>query len=170
CIADIIAGCGSSVQVVVDACQARLSRSRLKWYLDRNCLVLITGSKFFAGPPLSGALLVPAALSLRMAERRDAPDGLADYTTRYDWPMHWRGVRAAWPARMAVGQALRWIAGVEEMRAYFAVPEFVRKLVLKEFGAAVSRLVARCPRLRPMDAGEAPASGEDADEFAAPTI
>jgi len=170
CVADIIAGCGSSVQVVVDACQARLSRSRLKWYLDRNCLVLITGSKFFAGPPLSGALLVPAALSMRMAELRAAPEGLADYTTRYDWPMNWRGVRAAWPTRMPVGQTLRWIAAAAEMRAYFAVPEFVRKLLLKEFGAALPRLLARCPHLRLVGAGEAPASGEDGDEFAAPTI
>jgi hypothetical protein len=171
CVAEIIAQCSASVQVVVDACQARLSRARLRWYLDRGCMVLITGSKFFAGPPLSGALLIPARISARVAERGDVPAGLADYTTCYDWPASWRGMRSAAPKRMPVGQVLRWIAAVEEMRAYFAVPEFVRKLLLKEFGAAVLRLAAQYPhvRLAPNAYGDFAGEHHD-DEFATPTI
>ena len=41
----------------------RLGRTRLQKYLDRGYLVLVTGSKFFTGPPFSGALLVPSALA-----------------------------------------------------------------------------------------------------------
>ena len=43
-----------------------------KQYLDRGYLVLVTGSKFFTGPPFSGALLVPAGLAERhRCDRRD---------------------------------------------------------------------------------------------------
>src|SRR5512140_3009025 len=56
--------CGSDrVQVVVDACQMRLGRPRLRKYLDRGCMVIVTGSKFFTGPPFSVALLVPAGFA-----------------------------------------------------------------------------------------------------------
>jgi hypothetical protein len=51
------------VQIVVDACQMRLGRPRLRKYLDRGYIVIVTGSKFFTGPPFSGALLVPAGFS-----------------------------------------------------------------------------------------------------------
>ena len=53
------------VQIVVDACQMRLGRPRLRNYLDRGCIVIVTGSKFFTGPPFSGALLVPAIFPVR---------------------------------------------------------------------------------------------------------
>ena len=58
------------VQVVVDACQMRLGRPRLKKYLDRGYLVIVTGSKFFTGPAFSGALLVPAGLARRARRRQ----------------------------------------------------------------------------------------------------
>ena len=61
---DEIRRCGSDrVQVVVDACQMRLGRPRLRKYLDRGCMVIVTGSKFFTGPPFSVALLVPAGFA-----------------------------------------------------------------------------------------------------------
>jgi hypothetical protein len=73
------------VQVVVDACQLRLGRPRLRRYLDRGYLVIVTGSKFFTGPAFSGALLVPARLSNaldaarnRSARRRRRRTGSAD--------------------------------------------------------------------------------------------
>ena len=47
------------VMIVIDACQARLGRARIRWYLERGFPVLLTGSKFFTGAPFSGALLVP---------------------------------------------------------------------------------------------------------------
>ena len=45
--------------VVVDACQGRFKEEWLDEYLRKNAIVLITGSKFFRGPPFSGAVLVP---------------------------------------------------------------------------------------------------------------
>ncbi len=47
--------------VIVDACQARLSYPRLRQYLQRGWPVLLTGSKFYGGPAFSGAVLFPTA-------------------------------------------------------------------------------------------------------------
>jgi hypothetical protein len=62
------------VHVLVDACQLRCPADRLRSDLDRGFMVLITGSKFAGGPPLSGALLLPEAVAtgLRSARCRRA--------------------------------------------------------------------------------------------------
>ena len=48
------------LDVLVDACQMRLSPERIRACLAAGWMVLVTGSKFFGGPPFAGALLVPA--------------------------------------------------------------------------------------------------------------
>jgi hypothetical protein len=165
---------GGRVQIVVDACQLRLGRTRLAWHLGHGHLVLITGSKFFTGPPFSGALLVPPALSRRMAGAAALPAGLRDYSGPGDWPSHWVGIRAALTERVNLGQVLRWVAAVEEMRAYFAVPDAYRRRALRNFADEIQALIAREPLLAPPDENE-PASppaddGIDDEEFALRTI
>jgi hypothetical protein len=48
---------GNRVIVVVDACQFRVKLELISMYLNSNFIVLITGSKFFAGPPFRLACL-----------------------------------------------------------------------------------------------------------------
>jgi hypothetical protein len=162
---------GASVQIVVDACQLRLGRHRLAYYLQQNFLVLITGSKFFTGPPFSGALLVPAAVS-RMMQRVDAvPVGLKLYANRNDWPVCWQGVRSKLPLRSNVGQLLRWAAAVEELRAYFAIPVGYRALALQRFASTVQRLIAERPNLQLLPACEKAGTDRlDDEEMTARTI
>lgn len=133
---------GASVQVVIDACQMRLSRARIAAHLARGHLVLITGSKFMTGPPFSGAVLVPAALSARMAAAPAAPSGLGDYSSRSDWPRAWSGIRANLAERANMGQLLRWVAAAREMRDYFAVPFAYRRQALAAFAARLPALLA----------------------------
>ncbi|MEO0947114.1 MAG: hypothetical protein AAFY11_03035, partial [Cyanobacteria bacterium J06641_5] len=45
---------GDALMVVVDAAQGRIDRRRIAIYLQMGCLVLLSGSKFFGGPPFSG--------------------------------------------------------------------------------------------------------------------
>lgn len=139
------------------------------FYLDRGALVLITGSKFLGGPPLSGAMLVPAWIAARLESGCKVPPGLAAYTARSDWPRHWMAIREQLPERANLGQALRWFAALAEMRAYYAVPSLFRRLALAEFGAAFDRAIGRYPELRALPA---PAwFGVEADEeFCARTI
>jgi hypothetical protein len=172
CLHEVHAIAPSDVQVVVDACQLRLSRDQLRAYLDRGFLVLVTGSKFFTGPPLSGALIVPEALRVRAACIAEVPAGLADYAARDDWPSAFGRIRDRLPARHNVGQLLRWTAALEDMRAYFAVPELFRTLALAECAAAVARISTRFPEVTLLedDAALPDAVERDRGEFAARTI
>jgi hypothetical protein len=160
-----------SVQVVVDACQMRLGRRRLRHYLDQGFIVLITGSKFFTGPPLSGALLIPAEASSLMKRAVVVPPGLRLYSNRTDWPIHWNTIRSEMPASPNVGQLLRWVAAIEEMRAYFTVPEFYRVHALREFSRIVPQLIAEKPSLQSLPAFEEAGTDRlDDEELAEPTI
>ncbi|HEY2135075.1 MAG TPA: hypothetical protein VGH49_04260 [Xanthobacteraceae bacterium] len=172
CVDEIRALAPSAVQVVVDACQARLGRGQLRRYLDQGFLVLITGSKFFTGPPLSGALLAPQLLWDRIDRIADIPAGLADYTARDDWPSCFGRIRDELPARQNVGPVLRWIAAIEDIRAYFEVPALFRKLALAEFASAVTRHVARFSELALLPEAALSNAGlaGDRDGFAVRTI
>ncbi len=171
CLAAIAARWGEAVQVVIDACQMRLSRRRLAWHLAQGHMVLITGSKFFTGPPFSGALLVPEALSRRLAAAAGFPAGLGDYTSRSDWPAAWPGLRAGLAERANLGQLLRWIAAAQEMRDYFAVPAEFRRHALGRFAEIVPGLIAgeETLELLPDHARPGAAAGGD-EELAVRTI
>jgi hypothetical protein len=165
CLAAVATRWGDAVQVVIDACQLRLSRERLRWHLAQGHMVLITGSKFFTGPPFSGALLVPRDLARRLDEAPGFPAGLGDYTSRSDWPGAWRGFRARLPERANLGQFLRWVAAAREMRDYFAVPAAFRRYALGRFAEIVPGLIASEEALELLPDAPRPAAeaGEDAE-------
>jgi hypothetical protein len=148
CLDEIAARWPDRVQVVVDACQMRLGRPRLKQHLDRGYLVLVTGSKFFTGPPFSGALLVPAGLSATIAAIGEIAPGIIEYSSRSDWPMKWQALRSRFPIRANFGQWLRWEAALEEIRAYHTVPDELRRMTLTVFSEGVERIIASSPSLR----------------------
>jgi hypothetical protein len=154
CLDEIWARWPGQVQVVVDACQMRLGRPRLKQYLARGYVVIVTGSKFFTGPPFSGALLIPAALSKILDAVADVAPGLLDYSNRSDWPMSLPRLRSRFPVRANFGQWLRWEAALEEIRAYYSVPDEFRRSILSAFGEGVERIIASSPSLRLLPAQE----------------
>ena len=146
CLDAITARWRNDVQIVVDACQMRLGRARLKRYLERGYLVIVTGSKFFTGPPFSGAVLVPGSLA-RHIDAGNVPQGFLEYSSRSDWPQNWPNLRAHCPVRENFGQWLRWEAALEEIGAYYRVPDSFRRSVLTTFGQAVQKLIALSPSL-----------------------
>ena len=169
CLDAITARWPNDVQIVVDACQMRLGRTRLKRYLERGYLVIITGSKFFTGPPFSGAVLVPGALAHRLDGTSAIPPGLLEYSSRSDWPQNWPSLRSRFPVRTNFGQWLRWEAAIEEIGAYARVPDSFRAAALATFGQAVEGLISASSSLdllpwqdRPLDSGD--------DELAQRTI
>ena len=135
--AQIQASSPRRVAVVVDCCQLRCSREHVRRMLRLGFMVVITGSKFFAGPPFSAALLAPAGL-LRRVERWAPPAGLADYSSRLDWPGDLREeLRMNWRNEANVGLGLRWVAALSEMERFFATPEPLRRAALACFERAV---------------------------------
>jgi hypothetical protein len=170
CVCEILGNWPDSVQVAVDACQFRVSGNRIRAYLDDGHIVIVTGSKFFGGPPFSGALLVPRAVSKRMAKLDRVPDGLRDYSNAIDWPLSWKDVRAQLPDRANIGQFLRWAVSLAEMRNYFAVPTLVRRLALRQFASIVVGLIESCPNLKLLPSANSSGHDNSDDEMAVQTI
>lgn len=171
CLDEISARWPDRVQIVVDACQMRLGRPRLRKYLDRGYLVMVTGSKFFTGPAFSGALLVPAALAVQIDRIAEIAPGLHDYFSRSDWPSRWANLRSRFPVRENFGQWLRWEAALEEIRAYHRVPADFRRSALTIFGQGVERIIASAPSLELLPPQQRPeGAGRDDEELGQPTI
>ncbi|HWE74078.1 MAG TPA: hypothetical protein VG328_13015 [Stellaceae bacterium] len=158
------------VMIVIDACQARLGRARIRWYLDRGFPVLITGSKFFTGAPFSGALLVPQNLVERCAAIDDVADGMGAYTGRYEWPARFANIRDGLPPQLNLGTMFRWSAALTEMRDYYAVPDSFREFALTQFAQTVPQIIAAEPSLELMELPEEEPATFDNAEFAARTI
>lgn len=168
CLDEIARRWPDQVQVVVDACQMRLGRGRLRACLDRGYMVLVSGSKFFGGPAFSGALLVPSRLARSLDGREGHAAGIRDYANRSDWPKGWR-LRSHFESRANFGQWLRWEAALEEIDAYHHVPDAWRARALREFGTRIENLIALSPQLGLISSNARPADAGD-EEFCEPTI
>jgi hypothetical protein len=136
------------VVVVVDAAQGRFSRRGLRDVLERDYMVIFTGSKFYGGPPFSGALLVPPKFRPTSRRLGRLPEGFGAYFTAAEMPETWDDVRRALPAEPNVGGLLRWSAALAEMEAYYAVPSDLRLRVLRFFEAEVPRVFGESPCIR----------------------
>ena len=169
CLDEIANRWPDQVWIVVDACQMRISRHRMKTYLDRGYMVLITGSKYFGGPAFSGALLVPAGLSRSLDRGEGIAPGLLDYAGRSDWPKRWSALRSRFESRPNLGQWLRWEAALEEIKAYYQVPDAFRTLALRQLEAGIESLIMLSPSLHLVGSGAKDRGSED-EEFAHATI
>jgi hypothetical protein len=137
--AQIAADAPERVVVIVDCCQMRCSRRRIRQYLERGFIVAITGSKFFGGPPFSGALLLPPGILQRIG-RLALPDGLADYSSRLDWPGDLRArAELCWRNEANLGLGLRWVAALEEMERFYALPGDLNREILFYFEKEVRK-------------------------------
>jgi hypothetical protein len=124
---------GDEVLVVIDAAQGRFSRRGLTEVLNDGHMVVITGSKFFGGPPFCGALLVPPNLAPKARGLERLPAGFADYFTADQLPSSWRRLRVDLPRTGNLGLLLRWTAAIAEMREYYGTPSQLRLRVLRAF-------------------------------------
>ena len=140
CVMALATRYGMAMDVVVDACQTRLNPGTVRDYIGRGWIVQITGSKFFTGPPFSGALLALAAVAARLAAR-PLPAGLALYSGRPEWPRAQRGLNSLLPAGNH-GLITRWQAALAEMQAFADVPAARRRAVLHRFVGHVDRCIS----------------------------
>jgi len=128
-------------EAVVDACQARLPRERLRAYLARGWPVIITGSKFYGGPAFSGAILFPQA-RLAAIDRRRLPAGLASGRTA-----------AACPPSMGalLGATVRWTAALVEIEAFAKLSSEVVSERVVVVAQAISKWMRSTATVCPID-------------------
>jgi hypothetical protein len=141
CAMALSARYAAAMDVVVDACQTRLKPGTVRDYIARGWIVQITGSKFFTGPPFSGAVLAPAIVAARLAAR-PLPAGLELYSGRPEWPRGQRGLGSLSPNGNH-GLVMRWQAALAEMQAFADVPAGRRRAVLHRFVDHVERCISQ---------------------------
>jgi hypothetical protein len=80
-------------------------------------------------------------------------------------------IRSRFPVRINFGQWLRWEAAIEEIRAYYAVPDAFRRQALTTFANAAQRIIASSPSLQLLPPQRRDENDSlDDDELAQPTI
>jgi hypothetical protein len=133
---------GDRLDIVIDACQARIEPEMVRWYLAQGFPVLLTGSKFFAAPGFCGAVLFPRARLQRITRAGRLPAGLAAYAR----------LQGGFGSRRCPGLVLRWTAALHEMQAFARLPatEIRRRLV--GIGHAMQQALVTEPRFRLIDA------------------
>lgn len=129
---------GDRISFVVDACQARIEPHQLRDYLDRQAVVLLTGSKFIGGPPFSGLALVPRS----QAPGTPLAAGLSEVFRRGEWPPDWSGCDHL-PDGVNAGLLLRILAAIFELERYQSLAQSDRDRVISQFGKAVRKLADR---------------------------
>ena len=137
-----------TLEVLIDACQFRLSAETLRAYLDNDLMVAVTGSKFLTGPIFSGALFVPPAAARRLRGRLLRP-ALKPYSARADWPEGWVAGKALNDAAND-GLLLRWEAALAELRAFRALPLAKVEAFTLRFAEAVQARLAEDPLFEPL--------------------
>lgn len=123
---------GEALRVLVDASQFRLEPATIHRYVQSGWLVVLTGSKFMAGPSFSGALLGNAGLMVRL------PSVVPGF-----------------------GVLARWQAAMVEMEAFFALDGKALRAILLELGERIVMLMQKSTILVPLP-GYAPVSGASA--------
>ncbi|MCX7113827.1 MAG: hypothetical protein NTX45_27880 [Proteobacteria bacterium] len=129
------------LDVFVDACQFRIAPASLLAYLQRGCMVAVTGSKFLTGPSFSAALLVPKEVAGRL---RSAV--MSSSFPLAEWPLSWR-VDGKPNHAPNFGLLLRWEAALEEFRNFSTVSEQALVHFLQTFSHAIQRRLENDPML-----------------------
>jgi hypothetical protein len=146
---------GDRIDLVVDACQGRISPDMLRDYLALGAVVLVTGSKFIGGPPFSAFAIVPDPVARRMRGSAAPPDGLGGFFARGEMPAGWTAMDRVLPRVPNFGLLLRLECALFELSRLLAYPEEVPRRAIEAFGEAVRTLPGDSPlRLLPGSAGE----------------
>ncbi|CAH8283592.1 hypothetical protein EV196_102483 [Mariniflexile fucanivorans] len=154
-----------SLQVIVDAAQLRLDPADIQNYLNKGYIVSITGSKYFTGPPYSGALILPKSVSkLIHSVKNSLPKGLTKYYNHSDWPTSWFCSNDLSDG-YNYGSYMRWNAAIVEMDRYFRTPILYRNMGIEMFCNFVDDSIKEATFLEPIYGDETKTNSYNSKEF-----
>lgn len=154
-----------SIQIIVDAAQLRLDPTDIQNYLANGYIVSITGSKYFTGPPYSGALILPKTVSkLIQSKNVCLPKGLTAYYHKSDWPASWFCSNEL-SQGFNYGSYMRWNAALVEMDRYFKTPILYRNMGIEMFCNFIEDSINEATFLEPIYANEAKVNSYKSKEF-----
>ena len=154
-----------SMQVIVDAAQLRLDPTDIQNYLNKGYIVSTTGSKYFTGPPYSGALILPKSVSkLIHVVKNTLPAGLNTYYNHSDWPTSWCCSNDLSDG-YNYGSYMRWNAAIVEMDRYFKTPILYRNMGIEMFCNFVEDSIKDASFLEPIYGDETKTNSYNSKEF-----
>lgn len=154
-----------SIQIVVDASQLRLDPKDIQNYLNKGYIVTITGSKYFTGPPYSGALLLPKIVSKVIhSAKTSLPAGLTQYYNHSDWPISWFCSNKLSDG-FNYGSNMRWNAAIVEMDRYYKTPVLYRNMGVEMFCNFVDDSIKEASFLEPIYVNETKSDDYACKEF-----
>ncbi|QXP72026.1 hypothetical protein H0I29_08185 [Polaribacter sp. R2A056_3_33] len=154
-----------SLQVIIDAAQLRLDPTDIQNYLNKGYIVSITGSKYFTGPPYSGALIFPECVSLQINDaKKKLPKGLTQYFNHSDWPVNWFCSKELSDG-FNYGSYMRWNAAIVEMERYYKTPILYRNMGIEMFCNFVEDSIKEATFLEPVYGYESNLNTNNDEEF-----
>ena len=154
-----------SMQIIVDGSQLRLDPKDIQNYLNKNYIVTITGSKYFTGPPYSGALILPESVSnLIHSAENTLPKGLKQYYNHSDWPATWFCSQDLSDG-YNYGSYMRWNAAIVEMDRYYKTPVLYRNMGIEMFCNFVDDSIKDATFLEPLYGDETNTNTYKSKEF-----
>jgi hypothetical protein len=152
---------GDRLDVVVDAAQMRIDQHTVVSHLECGRMIFVTGSKFFCGPPFSGALLIPRELADRVRRSTSLPQGLSDYLTRADVPDTLGPLQDSARTGVNFGLLARWAAALAEMRSFHNASKEIRDEILRVLVAGLRRTLAASPHVEIVESPYTPIPDQD---------
>ena len=154
-----------SMQIIVDGSQLRLDPKDIQNYLNKGYIVTITGSKYFTGPPYSGALILPKSVSKVIRSIKNTlPEGLNQYYNHSDWPTSWFCSNDL-SEGYNYGSYMRWNAAIVEMKRYYNTPILYRNMGIEMFCDFVDDSIKDATFLEPLYGEETNTNKYNSDEF-----
>jgi hypothetical protein len=142
---------GDDVLVLIDNSQLRMDTERIANYLKQGFLMTVTGSKFYTGPPFSGALVIPEKLNSRIQKAQGTlPKGLIDYFLKSDCSAL-GPIAEHLSEGINIGSFLRWYAALVEIERYYRTPITLRNLGTELFCDYVARRIEQTDCLEALE-------------------
>lgn len=129
--------------VVVDASDLRCTRSLIRRHLTQGFMVIISGSRFAAGPPSSAAVLLPPDIVERLSTMSGQDIPLTS-SASFDMSRSLRGWMSSYKSVANLGLGLRWSAALAELNRYYAVGRDMRLHIIEHFDRKLRSRAALC--------------------------
>jgi len=115
-------------------------------------MLTITGSKFYTGPPFSGALVVSSKIAEKLTTvQNKLPIGFKEYYLKSEFIDN-TALSEVLAEGYNIGSYLRWYAALTEIERYNEVPVTLRKLGIELFCEHVANRIENSPCLVSLEA------------------
>jgi len=117
--------------IVIDAAQMRCEELAVSKFLNAGFCVLSTGSKFFAGAPFSGLVLLPTQEASLLCQ--DFTVGLGNFFAKDETDERLTTLQKNLPNRKNYGLLLRWETALANIEHYVSIPFEKRAYIISQW-------------------------------------